>query len=140
MIYNLSTILNEIMKQAREKSNERARANANTNANANAIALNKIALNKIALNKIALNKKIFDINLANLNSLIKYNTIQKSKFSVLDTCTSIELKNKNKNLEIYKNFIKKKRLFIIGGFCAFLASFTYLNLFFNYNFILILFI
>jgi hypothetical protein len=132
MIYNLSTILNEIMKQAREKSNERARANANTNANANAIALNKIALNKIALNK-----KIFDINLANLNSLIKYNTIQKSKFSVLDTCTSIELKNKNKNLEIYKNFIKKKGLFIIGGFCAFLASFTYLNLFFNYNFILI---
>jgi len=139
MIYNLSTILNEIMKQAREKSNERARARANTNANANANTNANANANTNAntFNKIALNKKIFDINLANLNSLIKYNTIQKSKFSVLDACSSIEVKNKNKNLEIYKNFIKKKGLFIIGGFCAFLASFTYLNLFFNYNFILI---
>ena len=107
-------------------------------------ALNKNALNKNALNKNgnanAINKKIYDINLANINSLIKYNAFQKPKFSVLDTCTSIDVKNQNQNqnqnqkLTIYKNFIKKE-LLIIGGFCAFLASFTYLS--FNYNFILI---
>ena len=138
MIYNLSTILNEIMKRTKENASNKNASNKNA---LNKNALNKNALNKNALNKNgnanAINKKIYDINLANINSLIKYNAFQKPKFSVLDTCTSIELKNKNKNLEIYKNFIKKKGLFIIGGFCAFLASFTYLNLFFNYNFILI---
>jgi hypothetical protein len=122
MIYNLSTILNEIMKQTKEKSNSIPNS------------LNKLTLNKPILNKIALNRKIFDIDMANKNSFIKYNAIlnQKPKFSALETCTSIDIKNQNQNQiqEFYKKIIKKK-LFVIGVFCTFLASFTYLNL--NYN-------
>lgn len=136
MIYNLSTILNETMKKAKEKAKEKS----NTIQIPNSFLQN---------NKINPHNLRIDIELANKKSLDLYNKLNsKPKFSILDLNQIIN-KNKNKNEDesesenesenenksenkkdnqiIDKKQVNKNGLVIVGCFCLFLASFHYFN-------------
>jgi hypothetical protein len=110
MIYNLSTILNNTMKNTRK---------SNIIYLPNTLSQNTLSQN----NKINTHNLKIDIELANKKSLElyeKYNS--KPKFSILDG---------NKNQDINKNInkiINKNGLYIFGYFCIFLASFHYFDL------------
>ena len=115
--YNLSTILNEAMKQTKQKPN-----------------IIQVPNSFLEKNKINNHNLTIDIELANRKSLELYSKLSaKPKFSILDANqeTNQETsKNKNLNQEIDKKHgnINKKGILIIGCFCVFLASFHYFNL------------
>jgi hypothetical protein len=113
--YNLSTILNETMKQTKQKSN--------TIQIPNSFLENK---------KINNHNLTIDIELANKKSLELYRKLNsKPKFSILDLNQDINKdinKDKHQNQEIDKKGITKKGILIVGCFCVFLASFHYFNL------------
>jgi len=116
--YNLSTILNEAMKQTKQKSN--------TIQVPNSFLENK---------KINNHNLSIDIELANRKSLELYRKLNsKPKFIILDLNQDIDInKDKSQNQEIDKKHvnINKKGILIVGCFCVFLASFHYFN--FNFN-------
>jgi ABC-type lipopolysaccharide export system ATPase subunit len=112
--YNLSTILNEAMKQTKQKSN--------TIQVPNSFLENK---------KINNHNLSIDIELANRKSLELYRKLNsKPKFIILDLNQDIDInKDKSQNQEIDKKHvnINKKGILIVGCFCVFLASFHYFN-------------
>ena len=96
MIYNLSTILFNAMKNPNQKPLTIFQNNP----------YKKFQPKKITI----------DIELANIKSMEIYNKFNtKSKFSILD-----------KNQDIIKTNVKKYKLCLIGCFYIFLASFRYL--------------
>jgi hypothetical protein len=120
--YNLSTILNEAMKQTKQ-----------TKQKPNVIQVPNSFFEK---NKINNHNLTIDIELANRKSLELYQKFNnKPKFSILDLNQNIDInkdinKDKPQNQEIDKKHgnINKKGILIIGCFCVFLASFHYFNL------------
>jgi|688.fasta_scaffold41745_2 hypothetical protein len=121
--YNLSTILNEAMKQTKQ-----------TKQKSNSIQVpNSFLENK----KINNHNLTIDIELANKKSLELYQKLNnKPKFSILDLNQDIDInKDKPQNQEIDKKHvnINKKGILIVGCFCVFLASFHYFNFNLNLN-------
>jgi hypothetical protein len=116
--YNLSTILNEAMKQTKQTKQK-----SNTIQVPNSFLENK---------KINNHNLTIDIELANKKSLELYRKLNnKPKFSILDLNQDIDInKDKPQNQEIDKKHvnINKKGILIVGCFCVFLASFHYFNL------------
>ena len=112
--YNLSTILNEAMKQTKQKTNT--------------IQVPHSFLENKKINNHNLS---IDIELANRKSLELYRKLNsKPKFIILDLNQDIDInKDKSQNQEIDKKHvnINKKGILIVGCFCVFLASFHYFN-------------